>query len=72
MVNSAEEPHDFVDTLPTTVVSAPRFSEVDMQIASRVQLINAEDITNSGATDLVQLLRKEANLHFRSTSGNST
>jgi iron complex outermembrane receptor protein len=71
MVNSAEEPHDFVDTLPTTVVSAPRFSEVDMQIASRVQLINAEDITNSGATDLVQLLRKEANLHFRSTSGNS-
>jgi len=71
MVNSAEDPHAFVDTLPTTVVSAPRFSEVDMQIASRVQLINAEDITNSGATDLVQLLRKEANLHFRSTSGNS-
>ena len=71
MVNSAEEPLAFVDTLPTTVVSAQRFSEVDMQIASRVQLINAEDITNSGATDLVQLLRKEANLNFRSTSGNS-
>jgi iron complex outermembrane receptor protein len=42
-----------------------------MQIASRVQLIDAEDIANSGATDLVQLLRKEANLYFRSTSGNS-
>jgi iron complex outermembrane receptor protein len=71
MANAAEEPVAFVDTLPTTVVSAPRFSEVDMQIASRVQLIDAEDIANSGASDLVQLLRKEANLYFRSTSGNS-
>ena len=72
LVGATEGPSSAaIDTLPTTVVSASRFSEVDMQIASRVQLINAEDITNSGATDLVQLLRKEANLHFRSTSGNS-
>jgi iron complex outermembrane receptor protein len=60
-----------IDTLPTTVVSALRYSELDMQIASRVQLIDVKDIANSGATDLVQLLRKETNLHFRSTSGNS-
>jgi len=72
MVGAAEEATVApVGTLPTTVVSAPRFLDVDMQIASRVQLIDAEDIANSGATDLVQLLRNEANVHFRSTSGNS-
>ena len=71
IVNSAEEPLAFVDTLPTTVVSALRYSELDMQIASRVQLIDVEDIANSGATDLVQLLQDEANLHFTSTSGNT-
>lgn len=57
--------------LPTTVVSAPRFMEVDMEIASRVQLIDATAIAESGATNLVKLLRQEANLHFTSTSGNS-
>ena len=57
--------------LPTTVVSAPRFMEVDMEIASRVQLIDATAIAESGATNLVELLRQEANLHFTSTSGNS-
>jgi iron complex outermembrane receptor protein len=71
IVNSAEEPLAFVDTLPTTVVSALRYSELDMQIASRVQLIDVKDIANSGATDLVQLLQDEANLHFTSTSGNT-
>lgn len=71
MAYSAEEPVAFVDTLPTTVVSALRYSELDMQIASRVQLISAEDIANSGATDLVQLLRDEVNLHFTSTSSNT-
>ncbi len=57
--------------LPATLVSAPRFMDVDMEIASRVQLIDAQDIAESGATDLVQLLRNEANVHFKSTSGNS-
>ena len=71
MVNSAEEPLAFVDTLPTTVVSAQRYSELDMQIASRIQLIDVDDIANSGATDLVQLLQDESNLHFTSTSGNT-
>ena len=71
IVNSAEESLAFVDTLPTTVVSALRYSELDMQIASRVQLIDVEDIANSGATDLVQLLQDKANLHFTSTSGNT-
>ncbi len=57
--------------LPTTLVSAPRFSGADMEMPARVQLIDRVTIEDSGATDLVELLSQEANLHFRSTSGNS-
>lgn len=60
-----------VRQLPTTMVSAPRFYDVDTEIASRVQLIDRLAIEASGATSLVELLRNEANIHFRSTSGNS-
>lgn len=62
---------DTAPELPTTLVTAPRFMEVDMDIPSRVQLIDASAIAASGATDLVQLLQDEANLHFTSTSGNT-
>lgn len=69
--SAAESEDTAPPALPTTLVSAPRFIDVDMEIAARIQLIDVEAIAASGATDLVQLLRKEANLHFRSTSGNS-
>lgn len=52
-------------------VSSPRFSSIDLKVASRVQLIGREAIEASNATNLVTLLEEEANLHFRSTSGNS-
>jgi iron complex outermembrane receptor protein len=69
---SAEEPETgSTAVLRTTVVTAPRFSTVDINVASRVQIIDAIDIEESGANNLVELLNKEANLHFRSTSGNS-
>ena len=45
--------------------------DVDMEVASRVQLIDRFDIEESGATNIVDLLESEANLHFRSTSGNA-
>lgn len=60
------------ELLPYVVVSAPRFINKDVEVASRVQLIDQAEIVDSGATDLVQLLSKEANVHFRSTSGNSS
>jgi iron complex outermembrane receptor protein len=57
--------------LPTHLVSAPRFFDTDIEVPARVQLIDRAAIEDSGATNLVELLRQEANLHFRSTSGNS-
>jgi iron complex outermembrane receptor protein len=57
--------------LPTTVVSAPRFHDVDTEIAARVQLIDRVAIEASGASTIVELLRNEANIHFRSTSGSA-
>jgi iron complex outermembrane receptor protein len=57
--------------LEATLVSAPRFIETDLDVAARVQFIDREEIEESGATNLVELLIREANLHFRSTSGNS-
>ncbi len=62
---------DIVQQLPTTMVSAPRFYDIDMETPSRIQLIDRIAIEASGATSIVELLRNEANLHFRSTSGNS-
>lgn len=62
---------DPVPKLQSTTVSAPRFMDADMQVASRVQLIDAEAIAASGSTDMVQLLQKVGNIHFQSYSGNS-
>lgn len=70
LVSAAESDHPPFLELPATVVSAPRFMDVDMEIASRVQVIDQKAIEKSGATNLVDLLKSNANLHFRSTSGN--
>lgn len=67
---SAEEPLPVYDLTPVTVTT-PRFADVDLEVASRVQVIDSTDIAESGATNVVELLQREANLHFRSTSGNS-
>ena len=68
---SAEELPRMVVELPKVIVSAPRFSDADIEVPARVQLIDRATIEDSETTDLVDLLSKEANLHFRSTSGNS-
>ena len=52
-------------------VSALRIETSPKNVTARVQVIDQEKIEQSGATDLVRLLRKEANLLVRSTSGNS-
>ncbi|MDA9317291.1 TonB-dependent receptor [Puniceicoccaceae bacterium] len=68
---NANEMMDESPVLPTTVVSAPRFLDVDLDVASQVQVIDSADITESGATNVVELLTRKANIHFRSTTGNS-
>ena len=51
-------------------VSALRLETETKNLPARVQVIDQTVIEKSGATDLVGLLRKEANLQVRSTSGN--
>ena len=52
-------------------VSALRLETPDKNLPARIQVIDQARIEQSGATDIVGLLRKEANLQVRSTSGNS-
>ena len=52
-------------------VSALRLETETGNLPAVVQVIDQADIEKSGAGDLVGLLRKQANLQVRSTSGNS-
>ena len=52
-------------------VSALRVETATKNLPARIQVIDQTDIEQSGAVDLVELLRREANLQVRSTSGNS-
>ena len=63
--------HGNTDSLEPMEVSALRLETSPKNLNARVQLIDQAKIAQSGATDIVGLLRKEANLQVRSTSGNS-
>jgi outer membrane cobalamin receptor len=58
-------------SLEPMVVSALRLETSSKNLPARIQVIDQAKIEQSGATDIVGLLRKEANLQVRSTSGNS-
>ena len=53
-------------------VYALRLKTSSKNLTARIQVIDQTDVKQSGAVDLVELLRREANLQVRSTSGNST
>ena len=57
--------------LDPMVVSSLRLETENRSLPARIQVIDQAEIEQSGATDIVGLLRKEANLQVRSTSGNS-
>ena len=63
--------HGNTESLEPMEVSALRLETSPKNLAARVQVIDQTDIKQSGAVDLVELLRREANLQVRSTSGNS-
>ena len=52
-------------------VSALRLETSAKNLPARIQVIGQAKIEQSGATNIVDLLRKEANLQVRSTSANS-
>ena len=59
------------DALEPMEVSALRLETASKNLPARIQVLDQADIEQSGAVDLVELLRREANLQVRSTSGNS-
>ena len=59
------------DALNPMEVSALRLETASKKLPSRIQVIDQTEIEKSGAFDIVELLRKGANLQVRSTSGNS-
>ena len=59
------------DALDPMEVSALRLETASKKLPARIQVIDQTEIEKSGAFDLVELLRREANLQVRSTSGNS-
>ena len=59
------------DALEPMEVSALRLETASENLPARIQVLDQADIEQSGAVDLVELLRREANLQVRSTSGNS-
>ena len=63
--------HGNTEYLDPMEVSVLRLETSSKNLTARVQVIDQSDIEQSGAVDLVELLRREANLQVRSTSGNS-
>ncbi len=63
----------FADTNNVIVVSAPRLDDLDLMAvdtAADVTVIDREMIEQSGAVSVPDLLRNEANVLFRNTTGN--
>lgn len=61
-----------VVTLQPFTVTASRFDESAQNIPVNLDLITEADIEQSGATNLLEVLEKEAGVFFRSTTGNAS
>lgn len=59
------------EVLEPREVSALRLETASKNLPARIQVIDQTEIEQSGSLDLVELLRREANLQVRTTSGNS-
>lgn len=61
-----------IKTLDEVVVTATRSPKDIKKVSANVTVINAEEIANSGASSIVEVLESQANIHFRTFSGNSS
>ena len=59
-----------VVTLPPVVVYASRIGDAKGSMPAHVQVIDAKDISSSGAKDLPELLKKRAGVDIQSMNGN--
>ncbi len=58
--------------LPTIVVTARRIEEHPVDVPAYTQIISRETIERSGTSDLIELLKNEANVNFSSLSSGPT
>jgi iron complex outermembrane recepter protein len=69
----AEENKDEEKTiLDEIVVTATRNTDTVRNVPASVTIITPQDIKKSGASNVAELLEKQANIHFRNSSGNSS
>ena len=61
-----------IKTLDEVVVTATRAPKDIKTIPGNVTVISAEEIADSGASSIVGVLEKQANIHIRTYSGNSS
>jgi len=61
-----------IKTLDEVVVTATRAPKDIKKVPGNVTVISAEEIVDSGASSIVGVLSKKANIHIRTFSGNSS
>lgn len=66
------EEGDRIKTLDEVVVTATRTAQEIKTVPANVTIITADQIVESGASSIVDLLEKQANIHFRTFSGNAS
>ncbi len=64
--------NDTILSLPPYTVTAYRYDDIPENIPSNITIINSNDIEKMGALTVVEVLEKEAGIHFRSLSGNAS
>ena len=72
-ISMAEEMEEqTIKTLDEVVVTATRAPKDIKKFPGNVTVISAEEIADSGASSIVGVLEKQANIHVRTFSGNSS
>jgi iron complex outermembrane receptor protein len=67
-----ETDEDKVKTMDEVVVTATRTEKDVKKVPANVTVITAEEIADSGASSLIEVLASQANIHVRTYSGNSS
>jgi iron complex outermembrane receptor protein len=67
-----EDAEKKIKTLDEVVVTATRTAKDIKTVPANVTVITADEIADSGASSIVEILRSQANIHIRTFSGNTS
>ena len=70
LVMADEAEQEKMKTLDEVVVTATRVAKDIKTVPANVTVITADEITDSGASSIVEVLQNQANIHIRTFSGN--